>query len=114
MDNKMSIMVVDDEEIIRESLFHWFKKYDHTVETASSGLEALKKLKEYPYQLLFVDIKMPGMDGIELLEEIKQAYPDTIVVIITAYGSIESAVKAMRIGAHDYLLNPLSRINSPS
>lgn len=102
----MSIMVVDDEEIIRESLFHWFKKYGHLVETASSALEALEKLEKYPYQLLFVDIKMPGMDGIELLEKIKQQYPDTIVVIITAYGSIESAVKAMRIGAHDYLLKP--------
>jgi two-component system response regulator HydG len=106
MDKKTSIMVVDDEEIIRESLFHWFKKYDHIVETASSGFEALEKLEKYPYQLLFVDIKMPGMDGIELLEKIKQEYPDTIVVIITAYGSIESAVKAMRIGAHDYLLKP--------
>ncbi len=106
MDKKTSIMVVDDEEIIRESLYHWFKKYDHMVETASSGPEALDKLEKYPYQLLFVDIKMPGMDGIELLEKIKQEYPDTVVVIITAYGSIESAVKAMRIGAHDYLLKP--------
>ncbi|MBW1751701.1 MAG: sigma-54-dependent Fis family transcriptional regulator [Deltaproteobacteria bacterium] len=106
MDKKMSIMIVDDEEIVRESLFHWFKKYGHLVETASSALEALEKLEEYPFQLLFVDIKMPGMDGIELLENIKQTYPDTIVIIITAYGSIESAVKAMRIGAHDYLLKP--------
>lgn len=99
-------MVVDDEEIVRESFFHWFKKYGHVVETASSAFEALEKLEKYPYQLLFVDIKMPGMDGIELLEKVKQAYPNTIVVIITAYGSIESAVKAMRIGASDYLLKP--------
>ena len=106
MDEKMSIMVVDDEEIVRESLFHWFKKYGHMVETASSGFEALDKLETYPFQLLFVDIKMPGMDGIELLEKVKTEYPDTIVIIITAYGSIESAVKAMRIGASDYLLKP--------
>ena len=106
MDEKMSIMVVDDEEIVRESLFHWFKKYGHMVETASSGFEALDKLEKYPFQLLFVDIKMPGMDGIELLEKVKTEYPDTIVIIITAYGSIESAVKAMRIGASDYLLKP--------
>jgi len=106
MDEKMSIMVVDDEEIVRESLFHWFKKYGHMVETASSGFEALDKLENYPFQLLFVDIKMPGMDGIELLEKVKTEYPDTIVIIITAYGSIESAVKAMRIGASDYLLKP--------
>lgn len=106
MDEKMSIMVVDDEEIVRESLFHWFKKYGHVVETASSGFEALDKLEKYPFQLLFVDIKMPEMDGIELLEKVKTEYPDTIVIIITAYGSIESAVKAMRIGASDYLLKP--------
>lgn len=106
MDEKMSIMVVDDEEIVRESLFHWFKKYGHVVETASSGFEALDKLAKYPFQLLFVDIKMPEMDGIELLEKVKTEYPDTIVIIITAYGSTESAVKAMRIGASDYLLKP--------
>jgi len=106
MDEKMSIMVVDDEEIVRESLFHWFKKYGYAVETASSGFEALDKLEKHPFQLLFVDIKMPGMDGIELLEKVKAEYPDTIVIIITAYGSIESAVKAMRIGASDYLLKP--------
>jgi DNA-binding NtrC family response regulator len=106
MDKKMSIMVVDDEAIVRESLFHWFKKYGHVVETASSGFEALEKLERYPFQLLFVDIKMPGMDGIELLEKVKEEYPDTLVIIITAYGSIESAVKAMRIGATDYLLKP--------
>jgi two-component system response regulator HydG len=106
MPEKMSIMVVDDEEIVRESLFHWFKKYGHVVETASSGFEALDKLEQHPFQLLFVDIKMPGMDGIELLEKVITEYPDTIVIIITAYGSIESAVKAMRIGASDYLLKP--------
>ena len=106
MDRKMSIMVVDDEAIVRESLFHWFKKYGHVVDTASSGFEALEKLEKYPFQLLFVDIKMPGMDGIELLEKVKTEYPDTLVIIITAYGSIESAVKAMRIGATDYLLKP--------
>jgi DNA-binding NtrC family response regulator len=106
MDRKMSIMIVDDEAIVRESLFHWFKKYGHVVETASSGFEALEKLEAYPFQLLFVDIKMPGMDGIELLEKVKTEYPDTIVIIITAYGSIESAVKAMRVGATDYLLKP--------
>ncbi|RLC31864.1 sigma-54-dependent Fis family transcriptional regulator, partial [Candidatus Woesebacteria bacterium] len=65
MEKKMSIMVVDDEEIVRESFFHWFKKYGHVVETASSAFEALEKIEKYPYQLLFVDIKMPGMDGIE-------------------------------------------------
>ncbi|BBO82185.1 sigma-54-dependent transcriptional regulator [Desulfosarcina ovata] len=102
----MQIMIVDDERIIRESFFHWFQKSGHTVETAASGAEALDKLTQAPFDLLFVDIKMPGMDGIELLAAVKERYPETLVVIITAYGSIESAVNAMKIGATDYLVKP--------
>lgn len=106
MDEKMSVMVVDDEKIVRESLFFWFEKAGYTVDTASSGFEALKKIEAYPFDIMFVDIKMPGMDGIQLLEKIKTEYPDTAVVIITAYGSIESAINAMKAGASDYLLKP--------
>ncbi|WDP90991.1 MAG: sigma-54-dependent Fis family transcriptional regulator [Desulfobacter sp.] len=106
MDSKMRLMIVDDELIVRESLLNWFGKYGHEVDTAASGAQALEKLEQKPFQLLFVDIKMPGMDGLELLEKVKEGYPDTMVVIITAYGSIESAVKAMRTGASDYLLKP--------
>jgi two-component system response regulator HydG len=106
MDDKMDIMIVDDEMIVRESFYHWFAKSGHRVATAASGFEALEKLDKTAFDLLFVDIKMPGMDGLELLEKIKTDYPDTMVIIITAYGSIESAVKAMKIGASDYLLKP--------
>ena len=106
MDDKMNIMIVDDEKIVRESLFHWFAKIGHTVEKASSGFEALEKLEKNPFDLLFVDIKMPEMSGIELLEKVKTEYPETSVIIITAYGSIETAVKAMKLGASDYLLKP--------
>lgn len=106
MDEKMSIMIVDDEEIIRESFLHWFEKYGHRVAVAASGFEALEKLEKVPFELLFVDIKMPGMNGIELLEKVKEEYPETIVIIITAYGSIETAVTAMQMGATDYLLKP--------
>ena len=80
MDEKLNIMVVDDEMIVRESLFHWFQKSGHFVETAASGAEALERLETYPFELLFVDIKMPGMDGIELLEKVKAEYPDTCVI----------------------------------
>jgi two-component system response regulator HydG len=106
MDDKMHIMIVDDEMIVRESFYHWFTKSGHQVQTAASGFEALEKLNETAFDLLFVDIKMPGMDGLELLEKVKADYPETMAIIITAYGSIESAVKAMRIGASDYLLKP--------
>ena len=106
MDEKMSVMIVDDEQIVRESLFFWFEKAGHSVDTAASGFEALKKLEAFPIDIMFVDIKMPGMDGIELLEKIKTDYPDVAVIIITAYGSIESAIHAMKAGASDYLLKP--------
>ena len=106
MDEKMSVMVVDDEKIVRESLFFWFEKAGYAVDTAASGFEALKKLETDAVDIMFVDIKMPGMDGITLLEKIKTEYPDTVVIIITAYGSIESAINAMKAGASDYLLKP--------
>jgi len=106
MDGKMKIMVVDDEMIVRESLYHWFERAGHFVESAASGFEAMEKLEKTPFDVLFVDIKMPKMDGIEVLRRVKTSYPDTIVIIITAYGSVESAVEAMKIGADDYLLKP--------
>ncbi len=106
MDNKIRIMIVDDELIVRESLLTWFEQYGHEVDTAASGLEALEKIGQKSFHVMFVDIKMPGMDGLELLERVKENCPDIMVVIITAYGSIESAVKAMRTGASDYLLKP--------
>jgi len=106
MREKMHIMIVDDEMIIRESFSHWFQKSGHFVETAASGSEALEKLEKIVFDVLFVDIKMPGMSGIELLEKTKADYPDTIVVIITAFGTIETAVAAMKLGAADYLLKP--------
>jgi two-component system response regulator HydG len=103
---KASIMIVDDEKIVRESLFHWFNKIGHAAETAESGAEALKKLKRRSFDILFVDMKMPGMGGLELLGRIRESYPDTAVVIITAYGSIDTAIQAMKIGASDYLMKP--------
>ncbi len=106
MNDKINIMIVDDELIVRESFLHWFKKLGHRVEAAASAIDALEKLERYSFDLLFVDIKMPGMNGIELLGKVKDEYPDTIVIIITAYGSIDTAVNAMKMGATDYLLKP--------
>jgi len=106
MSTRMNIMIVDDEAVVRESLVFWFQKGGHRVKAAASGSQALERLRRRPFDIMFVDIKMPGMNGIALLEKVKTDYPDTSVVIITAYGSIESAVKAMKIGAADYLLKP--------
>jgi len=106
MDQQMKILIVDDELVVRESLYHWFSRQGYHTQSARSGQEALEKLENENFDILFVDMKMPGMSGFELLEIVKTRYPDTAVVIITAYGSIDTAVQAMKIGASDYLLKP--------
>ncbi len=106
MKQKVSVLIVDDELIVRESLFHWFKKEGYTADTAPSGEVALEMLENESFDVLFVDMKMPGMDGLELVRQTQERYPESSVVIITAYGSIDTAVTAMKKGAADYLLKP--------
>jgi DNA-binding NtrC family response regulator len=106
MVDKVRILVVDDELVIRESLHGWLKKSGYQVDTAEGGSSALAMLEKTPYDLLFLDIMMPVMSGIEVLEVVKEDYPQTLVVMITAYGSVETAVQAMKRGAVDYLMKP--------
>ena len=106
MATELSIMVVDDELIVRESLKGWLDKFGYAVATAEDARVALERVEREAFDLLFVDIKMPGMDGIELLKRVKEDQPDIIVVMITAHGSIESAIEAMKAGASDYLMKP--------
>jgi len=100
------ILIVDDELIMRESLAGWLERDGYEVEKASSGEEALEKNKSSKYDILIVDIKMEGMSGLELLKHVNEKDPDVAVVIITAYGSISTAIEAMKNGACDYLLKP--------
>jgi len=100
------ILIVDDELIMRESLAGWLERDGHVVETAASGEEALQKLKKYHFEIMLVDIKMEGMSGLEVLTKVKESDPDVAVVMITAYGSISTAIEAMKNGAVDYLLKP--------
>ncbi|MBW2091664.1 MAG: sigma-54-dependent Fis family transcriptional regulator [Deltaproteobacteria bacterium] len=106
MRKKIRIMVVDDELIVRESLSGWLKMDGYMVDTAESANEALELLKKHRYNIMFLDNKMPGMDGLDLLDTLKEEEPDMTVIMITAYGSIDSAIKAMKKGAYDYLLKP--------
>lgn len=104
----MKILVVDDEENIRTIIKRAFQKEGFTVMTASSGNEALKELEKSPFDLVITDLKMPDGDGISLLKKIHSLSPDTIVMVITAYASTESAVEAMKAGAIDYIVKPIN------
>jgi two-component system response regulator HydG len=106
MGGKNRIMVVDDELIVRESLSAWLEQEGMSVDRAESGEQALDLMNRNLYDILFVDIKMPGMGGFGLLEKAKQGFPTTVVVIITAYGTVEHAVQAMKLGADDFLVKP--------
>jgi DNA-binding NtrC family response regulator len=107
MSKKEKILIVDDEKIIRESLYHWFEDDGYTVEAAESGESALKKFLVESSDLLLVDLKMPGMGGLELLKEVKKINSETIVIMITAYASVNSAIAAIKDGAYDYVTKPI-------
>ena len=102
------ILVVDDEQIIRESLSFILKKEGYSVEEAGNGKDALAKHELNAFDIIITDIEMPEMKGVELLKQIRQRTPQALVVIITAFGSVETAVQALREGAADYILKPIN------
>ena len=102
-----TILIVDDEEIIRESLSFILKKEGYAVVEAPDGRVALDIVKKEAIDLVITDLEMPEMKGIELLEHVTRTSPETLVVIITAYGSIDTAIAALRQGAVDYVLKPV-------
>jgi DNA-binding NtrC family response regulator len=101
------ILVVDDEQIIRDSISFILKKEGFTIEEAANGKIALDRITEQPFDVVITDIEMPVMKGIELLERVMQVSPQTLVLVITAYGSLETAIAALRAGASDYILKPI-------
>ena len=107
MNNGKWILIVDDEKNIRKMLSEMLSGEGYFVTEASGGREALKALAERDFDIVLSDLIMPKMDGIKLLEKIKQSYPDIAVIILTGYGTTETAVKAMKIGAYDYLQKPV-------
>ncbi|MBU0559925.1 MAG: sigma-54 dependent transcriptional regulator [Bacteroidetes bacterium] len=104
--NEIKILIVDDDEIVRESLFGWFEEDGYFTETAKNAVEAINKINATRWDIYFLDIKMPGMDGMELHKRIRDIDKDAIVMMITAYASVETAVQALKEGAFDYITKP--------
>jgi len=107
MPPSLNILLVDDEEVVHQTLNGYLHDLGHAVDGVRDGLLALKIIKEKDYDLALVDIRMPGLDGMTLLEKIPDARPDMPIVIITGHGSMESAIQALRLGAADFLTKPI-------
>ncbi len=104
---EFNVLVVDDEQVVRDSLKEWLQEEEgYSVTVAASGPEALSLLAETPAHLMLADVKMPGMDGVELLAKARELDPELTVIMMTAYATVETAVDAMKKGALDYLLKP--------
>ncbi len=103
---KSRILIVDDEESIREFLEIMLKKEGYEITTAVDGLNAKEILTKKSFDMIISDMQMPNMTGIELLKHVKESYPDIVFMIITAFGTTETAVEAMKMGAYDYVTKP--------
>lgn len=107
-DEAKKIMVLDDEEMIRDLLKETFQNKGYDVEIAVDGKEALKKMQVIPFDLLVTDLRLPDISGMEILSRVKKKYKEMGIIMITAYGSIKNAVKAMKQGAFDYIAKPFN------
>jgi DNA-binding response OmpR family regulator len=100
--------LVDDEANLRQTMARILHQLGCDVTTAADGVEALQRLEAAPYDLLYLDIRLPGMDGLQVLRQVHDRYPQVAVVLLTAHASISSAVEAVRLGATDYLIKPIT------
>ena len=100
------ILVVDDEEAMRESLNDWLKEDGYEVGLAAGGQEAIDMVRDEPWEVILLDLKMPGMNGLETLKHLKEVRPDAEILMMTAYATVDTAVQAMKEGAFDYLVKP--------
>jgi DNA-binding NtrC family response regulator len=97
---------VEDESRLREQLGYFYEREGYKVATATCGEEAIEKLAEEKFAIIVSDVKMPGIDGFQLARHVREKYPDTDVILITAFGNIKQAVEAMKLGASDYITKP--------
>src|SRR5579871_4828801 len=104
---KGRILIVDDELVVRDSLSKWFSSEGYTAQPVASAREALETIQQKEFEIALLDIKMPGMDGMELQARLKEVDPELTVIIMTGYASVETAVQALKQGAYDYITKPI-------
>jgi two-component system, NtrC family, response regulator HydG len=104
--HKANLLIVDDELIVRDSLFKWFREEGYAVTAAESAQDALQKMAQRHFELALVDIKMPGTDGVELQRRMHEIDPEMLVIMMTGYASVDTAVTALKNGAYDYVSKP--------
>lgn len=104
-----SILLIDDEEVLLEAVSDDLKESGYQVTTAGSGEEGLSYFKSQPHDLVIVDLKMHGIDGLEVSKQIKELNPKTPIIILTGYGSMETAIEAIQLDLEDYLVKPVNR-----
>ena len=107
MSNKNRILIVDDDEVVRRSYLRSLESTSCQVAAASDGEEALQTMEQSPFDVVLLDMRMPGQDGLSVLRTIKQKWPDSEVVIITGYPTVDSAKQAVQLGAYDYVAKPV-------
>src|SRR5210317_16395 len=107
MNDKASILIVDDEEVVRRSHLRSLADTGCHTEAAEDGHKALQVMEQHPFDVVLLDLKMPGLNGMDVLKTIKERWPDSEVVVITGYPSIETAKEAVRLGAQNYIAKPV-------
>ena len=107
MSNDIAILIIDDELVVRDSLTKWFREDGYIVDSAENAVEALKKLQQRKWHIILLDIKMPGMDGMQLQPKIHEIDPSIAIIFITAHASVDTAVQALKAGAFDYITKPI-------
>lgn len=106
MIEKAKILVIDDEEVVRLSYFRALSEAQCNVAVVRSGQDALQMMGQHPFDVVLLDLRMPGMDGMTVLKTIKEKWPESEVIIITGYPAVETAKEAVALGAYDYLAKP--------